>query len=125
MKRSVFLVIAALFAAVFGVALLFTAPSFMAMHGMTLTYSGMFTAKILGASMLGLAVTYWMSRSAADSPAMSGILLGGLLVNIIQIVVALRAIMSGLANSMAWGPVVIHGFLILGFAYFSFAKKGA
>ncbi len=123
MKRSVFLTIAATLAAVFGIALLFSAPSFMAMYGMSLTYSGMLMAKFLSAVLLGLALTYWLSRAAADSSAMSGILLGGLLANFIMLVVAIRAILSGLANSMGWVSVIIHGFLILGFAYFSFVKR--
>jgi hypothetical protein len=123
MKRSVFLVIAAVLALVFGIGLLFNSMSMMAMHGVTLDASGMFPCKILGAVLLGLTLTYWTARNAGDSPAMSGILMGGFLANVIQLIVAVMATTSGMMNSMGWSAVVIHAFLTIGFGYFAFLKK--
>jgi hypothetical protein len=125
MKRNVFLIIAALLGLFFGLMLLLNTASFMAMHGMTADGNSSFLARALGSGFIGLAVVYWLARDAANSPAMSGILLGGLVANGLQFVVSLMMANSGMMNSRGWVPVVIHGLLAVGFAYFAFGKKTA
>lgn len=125
MKRSVFLVIASLVALIFGIGLLVRPIHMMHMFNVGMEPSSLFMARMAGISMISLGLTLWIGRNAADSAAMSGILVAGLFQNLAMAVLAVHMINKGWMNSMGWGAVVLHLLLALGFLTYLVKKKPA
>jgi hypothetical protein len=123
MKRSVFLGIVALLSLIFGIALCIRSVHMMFMFDLGLDPSGVFMARMLGITMIALAATFWIGRKSPDSPAMSGILWGGLIQNLFFALFFFRMMHMAWMSSKAWGPVILHLLLALGFATYVFRKK--
>jgi hypothetical protein len=124
MQRNVFLMIAAVITALFGVALLLFPNEIAAVYGTSFNASGVIVARISGASLLALAIMVWGARDGDAAETMRGILLGGLVVNVCDLVVAYLATSSGVwASGIGWAQVVLHILLGAGFAYFLFGKR--
>jgi len=122
-KRSLFLTIVALISAGFGLGLLVSPAAVLAQYGIALDAAGILTARFLASALIGQAVLFWMSRKDSDSPAMTGILWAGFVGNLMEGVVAKRAVMSGTMNSMGWSVVAMDVLIAIGFASYLFGKK--
>jgi hypothetical protein len=123
MKRSQFLIIAALVYAVFGLAVLFVPVEFMRYFGVNLAGAAVPLARVLGASLVGAAVIVGLSRDDALKGTLKNVLAGNAIFNAIALIIGVYAIQNGLVNSYGWGHVLIHALLAAGFGYFWNQKR--
>ena len=126
MKFSTFLVIAAVVAAIFGVAFVLVTGPLLSLYGITLDKAGTLVAQLFGAALIGFAVLNWFARNVTDREAQRAIVLANLAADAVGFVMILIGQLQGVANALGWSSVAIYLLLALGFAYFQFMKpKGA
>jgi len=117
MKLGSFLVLAAIVAGFFGLALLVVPAQLVDLYGVKLTPATEVIGRIAGATNLGFAVLYWSIRNASGAevkPAM----LAGLIASGLICLIMLHGTATGLVNALGWGQVAINGLLAAGFGYF-------
>ncbi|MBI3700384.1 MAG: hypothetical protein HY242_08060 [Afipia sp.] len=123
MPLPLFLLLAALNEAVFGVGFLLVPDMTVAPMGVVLNPAGTMLARILGAALIFMALIFFWVRSLPASDAKTAVLRAGCIYYVISAVPIIMGITSGLANATAWGTVVIHALLAFGFWHFGFRKK--
>ncbi len=123
MKRSTFVLIAAILIVVFGLGFLIMPNTVLSVYGSKLDTTGEFVARYFGSALLGLAVTWFTARSAKTiEDTFKGGYLGGLVLGVTGLVVAIWDVFAGTHNSFVWANVVIYAFFTIGFAYSYFKK---
>ena len=123
MKLSVFLVITAVIACLFGLAFVFIPGPLLSLYGNTLSPGGLFVARLFGAALLGYAMLTWLARKAEQSEARKAIILSLFISEAIGFIVALIGQFSGVVNALGWSTVIIYLLLALGFGYFQFVNQ--
>jgi len=116
-----FLTVAAVLAWLFGTALLVAPAGFYAPAGIVITPMVATIAQAHGATLVGLGVIDWMSRSATPSNARA-VLAGNLVVQILSLGVVVRTMTLGAGAAVAPG-VVIH--IVLGSLFWFFLVRSA
>jgi hypothetical protein len=122
MKLKTMLVIKAVVCLVFGILFLLVPGPLMAFFGVTLDSSGIFVARLYGASLIGNLLLTWFSRNDAGSESLRATVLALFAYDAIAFVVALMAVLSGVMNTLGWAVVGLYLLLTLGFGYFQFMK---
>ena len=122
MRLSNLLVVAAVLAAVFGVAFVVASGPLLAVYGITLDKAGTLVAQLFGALLIGFAVLNWFARNVTDPEARRAVVLGNLAGDVIGFVVILLGQLAGIANALGWSNVAIYLLLALGFAYVQFMQ---
>jgi hypothetical protein len=97
----------------------------MALYGAELNEPGLGLARLYGATVLTLAVTYWLGRSAAPSEARRALVTGGFVGNLLAVLAGIVNALSGAFNSLLWASIVLWPLFALGFAYFLFRRPEA
>ena len=123
MKLSLFLIIKAVIATVFGIGFVLIPAQLASLFGFTLDAGGVFTARLLGAMLIGIGLICWLCR-ASDAGALRSITLSLCVADTLGFIVTLLAQLGGLTNALGWVNVVIWLLLALGLAYFRFLKPG-
>ena len=123
MKFSNFLVLAAIIAAVFGLAFLLVPTQLVALYGVKLTPATEVLGRVAGSAILGFAIIFWLIRNESGAEALKAALLAGFVANGLNCLILLHATATGLVNAYGWGQVAINGLLALGFGYFTFGKR--
>ena len=123
MKRDSFLVLAAIVAAVFGLAFLIAPAQLTALYGVTLTPATEVLGRIAGSTILAFAIVYWGARHGAGAEAWKAVMVAGLVANGLDCLILVHAAWTGLVNSYGWAQAAINGLLALGFAWFTFGKR--
>jgi len=123
MKLSIFMVIAAIVAALFGLGFVFVPEQLMSYYGAAPAAPASYMAQLFGAALLGFAVILWLCKDAEDSPMRQAILLGLFVAEGVGFVIALINQLGGGINALGWSTVVIYLLLALGFGYFRFFKS--
>lgn len=108
----------AVLAWLFAAALLFAARQFEAPVGIDVTDKVATIAQAQGAILAGLGVVNWLSRRTADAAALTAVLAGNLVVQVLSFAVAARAVLLGIFPPSGAGALVIH--VVLG-AWFAVA----
>ena len=124
MKLNNFMLIAAIVAAVFGIAFLIAPSELVALYGVKLTPATEVIGRIAGASILAFAIVFWGARDAKAAEALKGVMVAGVVANGLDALILLHATWVGLLNSYGWPQAAVNGLLALGFAYFTFGKRG-
>ena len=122
MKLSNLLMVAAVIAAVFGVAFVVASGPLLSIYGITLDKAGTLVAQLFGALLIGMAVLNWFARNVTDPAARQAVVLGNLSGDIVGFVVILLGQLAGIANGLGWSNVAIYLLLALGFAYVQFMQ---
>jgi hypothetical protein len=125
MKLNILLAIAAVVAAVFGVAFVVATGPLLSLYGITLDKGGTLIAQLFGAALIGFGVLNWFARNVADREAQRTIVLANLSGDVVGFVMILIGQLQGVTNALGWSTVAIYLLLALGFAYFQFMKPGA
>lgn len=123
MPQSLFLLLAALNEAVFGVGFLLAPDFTVAPMGVALNPAGIMLARILGAALIFMALVFFWLRNASAGEAKTAVLRAGCIYYVISAVPIILGITSGLANATTWGTVLIHALLAFGFFQFGFRKS--
>jgi hypothetical protein len=123
MKRSTFILIAAIISILFGLGFLLVPATVMSLYGSKLDTLGTFIARYFGAALFGVGVIFFASRNATtfEEIAKAG-LLGGLVLGVTGLVVAIWDGFAGVSNNFVWVNTAIYTFITLGFGYFYFKK---
>jgi hypothetical protein len=121
-KLSNLLVVAAVIAAVFGVAFVIATGPVLAIYGIALDKAGTLVAQLFGALLIGFAVLNWFARNVTDPEARQAVVFGNLAGDVVGFVVILIGQLAGIANALGWSSVAIYLLLALGFAYVQFMQ---
>lgn len=122
MRLNNLLVVAAIIAAVFGVAFVIASGSLLALYGVTLDKAGTLVAQLFGALLIGMAVINWFARNVTDPDARQAVVFGNLAGDAVGFVVILLGQLAGITNALGWSSVAIYLLLALGFAYIQFMQ---
>src|SRR4051812_278736 len=122
MTRVNFLTIAALVAAVFGLAFLVAPSQLVSLYGVTLTPQSEVIGRIAGSVIVGFALVFWSARDGDAAEALKAAMMAGLVANALDCLILLHATVTGLLNGLGWLQVLINGALAVGFWYFNFGK---
>ncbi len=124
MKIRTFGTIAAIVAFVFALGFLLIPDTVMGFYGIDLNESERFVCRYFRSALLGLSVTWWVSRKARNlNEAMIAVMGGALCVSVTGFVVGLWDALFGPANNLTWINPVIYLLLSLGFLYFYIKRK--
>ena len=124
MKLRTFLMIVSVIGFVFAIGLLLV-PEFMdATYGTGPSAGEVITDRLLGSSLLGVAVISWLARDLTGA-SVRPVLMGGLIGEAAGLVVSLLGVLSGVMNATGWLNVALYLLLGLGFAYFVFMAPPA
>jgi hypothetical protein len=122
MRLNNLLVVAAIIAAVFGVAFVIASGPLLALYGVTLDKAGTLVAQLFGALLIGMAVINWFARNVTDPDARQAVVFGNLAGDAVGFVVILLGQLAGITNALGWSSVAIYLLLALGFAYIQFMQ---
>jgi len=122
MNRNTFMAIAAIVAFLFGLAFILIPSQTMSMYGVTIDVAGQFLGRYLGSAFIGIAVLTWFARYSKEDEALRAILLGGFLLCLTGLVVALFDVFTGVGNTLVWSTVVIYLLLGVGYGFYYFRK---
>jgi len=125
MKIKLFILIAGILGVIWGVGFLLVPVFALQAYGIDLSQdiTGQFLCRYLGSAFLALSVTWLMARSAKTEDALNKAgLLGGLVLGVTGLIVAIWDGVAGVANNFIWINSVIYLFLAIGFGYFYFKK---
>ena len=122
MKLNVLLVVAAVIAAVFGVAFVVASGPLLSIYGVTLDKANTLVAQLFGASLIGVAVLNWLARNVTDPDARRAVIFANLTQDVVGFVVILIGQLAGIPNAFGWSNVAIYLLLALGFGYIQFMQ---
>jgi hypothetical protein len=125
MNVKTMLLVNAIVAAVFGLALVIVPGDVTAMYGITADAGMRYQSQLHGACLVGIAVLCWFARDTVASEARLAIFRALFVFNGVALVVALVAQFRGVVNAFGWSAVVIYLFFTLCWAYFLRAKPAA
>jgi hypothetical protein len=123
MKLNMFLIIATVVAAVFGLAFLIVPAELVALYGPRLNAPAVVVGRIAGSTILAFSIVYWGARNGKGAEALKAVLVAAFVTNGLDALIMLHATWTGIVNSMGWIQVGINGVLALGFAYFAWSKR--
>ena len=114
------LIIGAVLAWIFGAMLLFAPGPFFAPIGVVVTDKIAAVAQAQGAILVGLGFINFLARDTVDPVALRAVLVGNLVVQLLSLGVAVRAVALGIVPSQGAPSIVIH--VVLG-ALFALALR--
>jgi len=109
------LIVSAVLAWLFGLMLLFNARQFEAPVGIDVSDKVATIAQTQGAILIGLGVINWMTRRVTDATALSAVLTGNLVVQLLSLGIAARALVLRIIPMQGAPAVVVH--VVLGTAF--------
>ena len=122
-KLSTFLAIAAVIAALFGVGFVLAPARVTALYGATLTPAGVVVGRILGSTLIAVAIIFWGSREQQGADTLRAVLIAGLVAHALDVLIILHATVSGIVSALGWAQVILHILLGAGFGYFAFGRR--
>lgn len=111
------LIITALVALVFGIALLFAPVWTLGLFDVTLDDGGTLMTQLVAAGFLAFAVLNWMGRSYAIADDVRPIIVANFFANTIGFVVCLIQKLNDVGNGWGWVPIVLYLLFALAFGY--------
>jgi hypothetical protein len=124
MKLSLYLSITAAIAILFGLVFLLLPDQGVAGLGMSANPGVLALTRSMGCLLLGLGIINWSARNEKNSSLLKGVLLANLIVQIIETLLSLQDIYSGVVSSIDWGGEILHIILALGFLYYLTKSSG-
>jgi len=119
MKFKTLMIIKAIVCLVLGIPILFFPEFLYGLFGIQLSgVAQTYPAREYGAALFGNLLLAWIGRNAEDSIGRTAIIWALFIYDAIGFVVTLILALSGQANALIWGPVLIYLLIALGFGYF-------
>lgn len=125
MKLKTLLVFNAIVALVYGISLVLIPTTVLGLYGVTPSPATNLAGQFFGATLIGVGLICGLARNVTDPGAQRAIILAQLISTIIGTIVAVMGTISGVMNAVGWSGVVVYLVLVLGYAYFQFAKPSA
>jgi hypothetical protein len=123
MNRRTFMSIAAVEAAVIGLAGLLAPAQLAAVFGVTLDERGLAQARLLASAYLGYVPILWLARDVRDATVQRAIALGSLLSWALGLVVSVAGIAAGLGTTQTWFLVALQVVFTAAWGYFAFVDR--
>lgn len=120
--RSFFTILAVL-SFLFGVGFVLAPGHVLANYGIETSPALALVGRLFGGVLLTLSAILWFARDFRDAAAVRAVLLGALLGDVINLVVATMGTLSGTSNALGWSTVVIYLYGALGSGYFLTAQS--
>ena len=79
-------------------------------------------AREYGGALIGIFCLCWFARNAEGEKALNAIILWGFVYDLVNLVVAFTATLSGTMNSLGWAIAAVYLVFSLGFGYFLFSR---
>src|SRR5512136_1740310 len=124
MKFSTVVIVNAIVALVYGIALVLLPGTVLSLYGVTPGPAVNLASQLIGVEMIHIGVICWLIRGVADGAAQKALILGGLAGQVIAVIVSVMGTLSGVFSAMGWSAVAIYALLALGYAYLQFLKPG-
>lgn len=123
MSKKILLTTAAVFHGALGLAALVVPMLTVAVFGMSLEPAAEPIIRLLGATLVGVAAAFWMTRTVADPAAVQAVMVAGFLINAASFVVVAFAITGGTMEPRTWITALIRLAFAAGFAWHLFAGR--
>jgi hypothetical protein len=119
MKLSTFAMIITILAAAFGLAFILIPAQMATFYGVSQVPAGLWTTRYFGASLLFIAMIYWSySHVSPAAKSWPKLLMFSIIYDVIQLILTVMALLSGVGNSNGWSSVVLYALLAIGSLYF-------
>ncbi len=119
MKYRTFLMIAAVVALAYALALLLVPGVMDSAYGTGPTAGEMLTDRMFGSALLAWGLIFWLTRDFTGANA-APIIIASLVGEAVFFVVALMGTLSGVMSGTGWTAVAVGLLFALGFAYYQF-----
>jgi hypothetical protein len=119
--RSFFTILAVL-SFLFGVGFVLAPGQVLANYGIEYSPSLALVGRLFGGLLLTLSLILWFAKDFRDEAAVRAVLLGALIGDVVNLVVATMGTLSGTSNALGWSTVLIYLYGMLGSGYFLVAR---
>jgi hypothetical protein len=118
MTIRTFFTILAVLSFLFGIGLVLVPDQVFANYGIEHSPALALIGRLFGGALLTLGVILWLARDFRDEAALRAVLVGALLGDVVNLVVAALGTLSGASNALGWSTVLIYLFGAVGSGYF-------
>jgi hypothetical protein len=122
MTIRMFFTILAVLSFLFGIGFVLAPAQVLANYGIETSPALALVGRLFGGLLLTLSVILWLARDFRDEAAVRAVLLGGLVGDVVNLVVATMGTLSGTSNALGWSTVVIYLYGTLGSGYYLVAR---
>ena len=123
MTIKTYFAIFAVLSLLFGVGFVLAPGQVLSNYGVENSPTVALMSRLFGGTLLAIAVILWYARDFHDEAAVRAVLIGLLIADIVNLVVATMATMAGTVNALGWSTVLIYLCGAAGAAYFLTAGK--
>jgi xanthosine utilization system XapX-like protein len=125
MRFNTLLLIAGLLALVFGIGFLFVPVAMLAEYGVRTDAAGLLMTRYFATALIQLGLVFCLVRNVSEPASQRAIALAGFLGSLVGLALAVRAVTTGMVNSLGWSSVAIYGLLALAYASYAFKAKAS
>ena len=119
--RTFFTILAAL-SFLFGIGFVLAPGQVLANYGIEHSPALALVGRLFGGALLTLSVILWLARDFRDEAAVRAVLVGAIIGDVVNLVVATMGTLSGVSNALGWSTVLIYLFGAVGSGYFLMAQ---
>jgi hypothetical protein len=123
MTIRMFFTILAVLSFLFGAGFVLTPDQVLANYGIEHSPALALLGRLFGGALLTLGVILWLARDFRDEAAVRTVLVGGLVGDVVNLVVATMGTLAGTTNALGWSTVLIYLFGAVGSGYFLIAQS--
>jgi hypothetical protein len=122
MTIRTFFSILAVLSFLFGIGFALAPGEVLSNYGIELSPALALVGRLFGGVLLTLGVILWLARDFRDDAAVRAVLVGALIGDVVNLVVATMGTLSGTSNALGWSTVLIYLYGTLGSGYFLMAR---
>src|SRR5260370_33932210 len=123
MTIRMFFAILAVLSFLFGIGFVLAPDQVLANYGIQHSPALALLGRLFGGALLTLGVILWFARDFRDEAALRAVLIGALIGDVVNLVIATMGTLSGTSNALGWSTVLIYLYGTLGSAYFLTARS--
>jgi len=92
------------------------------LYGLAPDEAALWTARLVGGSILGLATLMWFGRKTASIDTRRAIAIALLIQDVIGCIASVEFQLTGAVNTFGWFSLALYGMLAIAYAYFLFVN---
>jgi hypothetical protein len=122
MTIKTYFTILAVLSFLFGIGFVLSPAQVLSNYGIETSPALALMGRLFGGVLLTLSVILWLAKRFRDEAAVRAVLLGALLGDVVNLVVATMGTLSGVSNPLGWSTVLIYLYGAVGAGYFLAAR---
>jgi hypothetical protein len=122
MTIKTYFTILAVLSFLFGIGFVLSPAQVLSNYGIETSPALALMGRLFGGVLLTLSVILWLAKDFRDEAAVRAVLLGALLGDVVNLVVATMGTLSGVSNPLGWSTVLIYLYGAVGAGYFLAAR---